>query len=260
MNDMTPPVRGRRAARVQSARSGLHRRSLSVLSPPARDGAGLQDAAGLLADHALRGRGFRPARQALRQGFRRQHEAPLRRRRRHERAGHRQPRPHHAGAGPARPHAAARPGDQGLHRPPRRRHAAAHQEDRRRAARPRGRQGRDGRHARSRASPAGDRDLRHAGHPRGSSRAVPGRQQRQRPHPRAGADDAARRLDQANLNTQMAGVYFRAALRAAPPRAAGRPHHRAGAGRGGGRQAHRRGAARPISACCSAPATRPPPT
>ena len=120
-------------------------------------------------------------------------------------------------------------------------------------------QGRDGRHARSCPSPAGDRDLRHAGHSRGSSRAVPGRQQRQRPHPRAGADDP--RGDRpGQLQHPGGGRLLPAALRPAPPRAAGRSHHRAGAGRGGGRQAHGRGAARPISACCSAPATRPPPT
>ena len=67
-------------------------------------------------------------------------------------------------------------------------------------------------------------------------------------------------LDQANRNTQMAGALFQPALRAAPPRAQGRPHDRAGAGGGGGRQAHGRGTRRPILACCSAPATRPPPT
>ena len=67
-------------------------------------------------------------------------------------------------------------------------------------------------------------------------------------------------LDQANRNTQMASVYFDqlCELRRREPQ--GRPHDRAGAGGGGGRQAHGRGTRRPISACCSAPATRPPPT
>ena len=49
-------------------------------------------------------------------------------------------------------------------------------------------------------------------------------------------------LDQANRNTQMAGVYFDqlCELRRREPQ--GRPHDRAGAGGGGGRQAHGRGA------------------
>ena len=124
MNEMTPPS-STGSAGLRSAGSGLHRRSLPVLPAAAAGGAGLQGIAGLLAADPLRGRGLLAARPPLRQGLRRQHHPPLRRRP-DERAGDRQSGAHDAGGRSARSHAAARPGDQGLHRPPRRRHAAAH--------------------------------------------------------------------------------------------------------------------------------------
>ena len=112
----------------------------------------------------------------------------------------------------------------------------------RRAARPGGRQGRDGRDPRPGAPSAGDRDLRHAGHSRGPSRRLPGRQQRLGPHPRSRADDprGARSRQHRDGDGQQ---LLRPALRAAPPRAAGRSDDRAGARRGGGRPAHDGGTA-----------------
>ena len=79
-------VTGRRTAGFRPAVAGLHRRSLPLLSPAARGGAGVQDAAGLVAAEPLRRRRLLAARPALRQGLRRQHHPPLRRQP-HGRAG-----------------------------------------------------------------------------------------------------------------------------------------------------------------------------
>ena len=66
-------------------------------------------------------------------------------------------------------------------------------------------------------------------------------------------------LDQANRNTQMAGVYFDqlCELRRREPRTISRPSW-CGPRRRATSSPPR--SCRPISACCSAPVTRPPPT
>ena len=164
---------------VQSAGAGIHPQSLSPLRAAAHHRSGAPDPVRHVRRQPPRRCQPRDARQALRQGLCRAHDAPLWPPD-HGRAGVPQHEPLDAAAGSARPHPPARPRGEGVHRAPRRGHAAAHSGDRRRDSRPHHPAGQDGPDRGFCLPPAGHHHLRHARHPRGASRGVLHRLARQR--------------------------------------------------------------------------------